>query len=374
MRGARDHALVRALGHWAGLASALVAALSSCGDTTEGGAEVVRVLPATAVAIAGGESDIIRFEVPDGALSVVISIAGDPDTAYGLGHWLQPDGVALVPDGWLAARQRTHPSLCLGCANRIALTRWTFAALAPNNPDVHLRPGTHELTVIALPAVDSDRIAGDGVVQVAVDVKLGPALPERGVLDVTLHFASAYWSAERAADAPVFQGIVDSARELLAQAGLELGHVRFVDAGLGVTAFEPELGAGTDLHALLAAGAPEGLDIYVVDRLETEGGAALRGLATGIPCGMFGPGTGIVLSLASTLRLEVTLAHELGHALGLFHTTEAGFGSAVPLVHDQLGDTAPSDPSLLLYHDLSGTRLTPEQATVMRSHPRVRHR
>lgn len=351
-----------------------LATVVACADAPPA-TELERLLPETVVALAGGVSEPIRFQVPPNALSVVISVVAEPGILVGLGSWSQPGGTVLVPEGWWTVRDSPPVSACAACPNRILPAYGAFAALAPNNPEVVLLPGEHLFTVIALPSVTAEVTQGELAVRVTVDAKVGDALAERGAIDLALHFASTYWSADRARQAPVFQGMLERADDLLATVGLELGRLRYVAADPAVTEVGDSLLPGSALHALLAQGTDSHeLDVYFIDTLEDAGGGALRGLASGIPCGLGGGADGIVVALGASTRLDLTLVHELGHALGLFHTTEAYRGGGVPLVHDQLPDTPDGDPSLLMYHDLYGTRLTATQGVVMRSHPYVRPR
>jgi hypothetical protein len=97
-----------------------------------------------------------------------------------------------------------------------------------------------------------------------------------------------------------------------------------------------------ELFKLSAGAANAALDVFFVADIDA-GGADIGGIAGGTPIafGMHGtPGSGIViaadmfLAAGDAAKLARTIAHELGHALGLFHTTEVD-GS----VFDPLPDT-----------------------------------
>jgi hypothetical protein len=70
--------------------------------------------------------------------------------------------------------------------------------------------------------------------------------------------------------------------------------------------------------------------------------------------------------------VATTMAHEVGHFLGLFHTSEQSFfGSQA--IHDPLPDTSENDDSWLMFNTGAGSRLSPQQGAVMRLNPWVRH-
>ena len=65
----------------------------------------------------------------------------------------------------------------------------------------------------------------------------------------------------------------------------------------------------------------------------------------------------------------VVFIHELGHYLGLFHTTEGPSLS----IHDPLPDTPRGGANNLMSEFMSSVVLTPGQGEVMLRHPAVRH-
>ena len=81
-----------------------------------------------------------------------------------------------------------------------------------------------------------------------------------------------------------------------------------------------------------------------------------------------GAPAGAVVVRGDAPALGRTIAHELGHYLGLFHLTEP----ASPDIHDPLSDTPLADPDNLMAVDGDGLVLTPDQRAVAREHPAVR--
>ena len=74
-------------------------------------------------------------------------------------------------------------------------------------------------------------------------------------------------------------------------------------------------------------------------------------------------------SQGAPAQVETTVAHEVGHFLKLFHTSEQSFTG----IHDPLPDTPDNDASYLMFNTGEGNRLSPWQGRVMRSNPWVRH-
>ena len=125
-----------------------------------------------------------------------------------------------------------------------------------------------------------------------------------------------------------------------------------------------------------AKGAPPGINVFLVQTLSFEGGKAplpMIGLSGGVP-GPFGPAgsaqAGVVVALQLETgqpdRLGVAIAHELGHFLGLYHTSDQP-GSDGAQLHDQLPDTAENDSANLMHWSPQpqSTKLTAQQAAIL---------
>ncbi len=172
---------------------------------------------------------------------------------------------------------------------------------------------------------------------------------------------------------------------VLAQAGISLGPVTFTASSAAPTLPSAVTLPDLALDALLAANTTstesDGVDIVVLAALTDSFGHpdGVTGEAGAIPAATFG-GTahsGALLTVESlcatgnNLSPDVVLgrilAHELGHALGLFHTVERT-GQ-----HDPLDDTAADPADNLMYWVVgTGDLLTAEQTAVMLADPKLR--
>jgi hypothetical protein len=267
-------------------------------------------------------SDAVEIDVPRSALSLTLMAETDATGVMAL-ELEAPGGKRIVRADDPAA----SPNLALPSA-RVAV------AQVPIRPQVVLAPGKY------FAAVAYDGIQADVHLRAfiklpdteAFDVDEAGQVYRLGLLFATPAFAPGDDAVERA---------IDDAAALLEGAGLRLESVSedvLDDAG-------PVTDSGPELDRLLvrSAGLAEStVPVFVVeDALAGVPPAHFPAFTANVPLPPV-DGTlrsGIVLS-AVALRdsadvVGQILAHEIGHALGLFHTTEmAG------VAHDPLDDTA----------------------------------
>jgi len=373
---------------------------------------VLTLIDQRVVTLSGGVSAPITVNVPAGVVSVTLSVLGDVDGLYGVGSWQGEGDRVLVTDGWMDGDDGAL-GLCLSCPNRIALSEGDFAAIAPNNPAATVESGPYTFTAVGhRPKEVTQSMQGqcgdsictlldqfqcpkdcaalpiDGDVVVSVHAKLAPeaAVPETGVLDLNFHFTGARgWSAASAPTDADFQAIVDAMRTLYAQVGVSLGELTYRDIDPSFATIESVQGADSDLMQLFATSegnASNAVNLFFVDEISAGsfgGFGVILGVSGGIPGPPLTQGTwrsGVAISVqeveGAPAGIDTTMAHEVGHFLGLFHTSEQNFGFG-DQVHDPLPDTPENDATYLMFNTGAGSILSPWQGRVMRSNPWVRH-
>ncbi|MFO0748639.1 MAG: hypothetical protein U1F43_23705 [Myxococcota bacterium] len=371
---------------------------------------VVTLVAGQAMQILLGGSQKLGFDVPPDTLSVTITVLGEGAPNFALNSWTGPNDNELVYAGWLGTD--SGGTLCLECTNRITVEPGAFAAIAPNNPAAVLEAGHHEITLAAFtPAVvvsnatpgcgdhvcaffDQFNCANDcapknysGPVEVTVLAKVadapGAGVPATGVLDLNLHFTGAQGLTAATAQTDAgFQAELDSMRTIYAQVGVTIGQVTYRDIDSAFRDIESIDGPDSDLQALYeqsAGNTVDGIDLYFVDTISSAslgGFGVILGIAGGIPGPPLMHGThrsGVAIAIkpvaGAPAGVDTTMAHETGHFLGLFHTSEQALGAQQ--VHDPLPDTPENDESYLMFNTGSGHTLSPYQGQVMRSNPWV---
>lgn len=123
--------------------------------------------------------------------------------------------------------------------------------------------------------------------------------------------------------------------------------------------------------ALVSQGAANAVNLFFAEDLSADGAGGLLGIASGIPgsIGITGSYNGVLVGLEAhrsnnsldTQLLGETAAHEMGHWLGLFHTTESNGASFDPL--DDTPECSSSNPSVTNCYSLGGDNLMFWQAS-----------
>jgi hypothetical protein len=217
----------------------------------------------------------------------------------------------------------------------------------PNGPRVAAQARSYELQV-------ESTVAG----RVLVSTLSRPTRGSR--LNLNLYYVGAAGLVPEAdRGVPVLRAALDEVERIFEPSGVYLGDVRqiFVPGALpargsGLPNHEVSAGFQTlqrqyqvlpelpELFKLSAGAANVALDVFFVANIASLGAGDIGGISGGTPLafGMHGkPGSGIVIAADMFVReglsaaLGRTLAHELGHALGLFHTTEVDGLVAEPL-------------------------------------------
>jgi hypothetical protein len=189
--------------------------------------------------------------------------------------------------------------------------------------------------------------------------------PAGGRLDLNLFYVGAAEFEDAGDEVPdTIAGALENVDQIFEPAGIFIGDVRqihvtgaLLERGADLPDAEVSRGFARlklqyrvypqlpELFKLSAGAGNVALDVFFVGDIDAQGEADLGGItgSTPVPFGMHGTGaSGIAIASdmleADPERLGRALAHEIGHALGLFHTTETNGD-----VFDPLPDTPACD-------------------------------
>lgn len=342
--------------------------------TAEAGRSRVDRLRFSKVAInAEGRSNPVSFVVPADAVSVVALLKGTNNVWYGFSDLRNPRGERMISsastdrgadfwDGPFNSPNRVLPPATEGCAT----------LQIPGSDAVALVPGRWSLIVRA--ANPEQRPES---VDVQIFVQRAPELRDRGSVQLHFHLTGTHgWTAATAGNDPDFQAMLAATREKLRSGGIELGATFFEDAPREHR--NVEISAKGLGRMLSSTKQPDRIHVFLVDRLaygdEAPGERGPSGVSGGIP-GAPIPGTpasGLAVAIdgnpTSMQRHGVTLAHELGHFLGLSHTEDY-------LGQDQFVDTAagPAGHGNVMFPAGANfsVSFSPSQRKLMLRHPLV---
>jgi hypothetical protein len=347
-----------------------------------GRSDVQRMEVGTVMLEQSGDSAPISFTLPEGVTSFTVLISGDEANTYIIKKMTSPGGTLVSDDASMVTQIE---AFLLGpfaaqfkSPNRVVQDKGVAAFLFPNNPAISVAAGEHVMTIsgMRLSANQATPVSGE----VTVEILYRTAVLERGRLDVSLYFSGA--AELHAADAPtstLIIGAIEKLREIYGRAGIEIGALAYYDIDESFRTITGIDGSGDQLEQMmkLSEGKGPGLHYFFVDRFEAGflPGAQVAGVSGGLPGPPLRTGSvnsGVAVALAMTASdpntLAHVMAHEGGHWLGLYHTSE------IIGTEDQMPDTPSGEAgnTFLMYPAVGGgTEISASQATVMRNHAEV---
>jgi len=334
---------------------------ADCPQAFDAAARVGACLPEQALLVQplGTLLDASSFvlDVPDGAASLTLVAEVSADDAVGFDELLGPGRAPLF-----TAPLLSDDAVWFVAADRIS------TMLVPSTPDRSWSRGAH-CARVASPAQPA---------QVTALIKLGPdGDVTAGTLDLHIYIMDLSGmgcgvgdlNAATAPAHPVLQAALGLMGDIYGEMGVDLGAIAYHDR-LGY----PELDVvdssdAAELAALFELGtdsAGYSVDVFLVRAL---GGSV--GISGGIPGP---PGRHGVAHAGVALNAEVDclasslgriMAHEVGHALGLFHSNVGGVST------DPIADTGIETTNLMDQFG-RGPEVTAGQGYVIRRHPNVR--
>ena len=210
-------------------------------------------------------------------------------------------------------------------------------------------------------------------------------------------------TAATAAADPRFAAVLAETSRLYEQVGIELGAVRFFDMDDEANMRFGVLRSAGDVEQLAKLSQPPGNDldsllsvnVFFVGEFAMRGTLGISGGLPG-PAGLHGTqGSGVVFTaeymgtqtqdasnqpVDGNLYTALLLVHEVGHWLGLFHTTETDWSTSDPLEdtgacvgNEQTLEQCPDWGNVMFpLADAGNTTLTADQGFVLRGNPAVR--
>jgi hypothetical protein len=254
--------------------------------------------------------------------------------------------------------------------------------LVPNSPRVTLGTGLYRFT-----AASSDTPTPS----VRVFLKLGSAPPASGSAPLNIYYTDLTSSCRNwtfnQLKSGAMQSAISTVSSIFQQANLSFSGTNFIDVSASAgNSIRVASNSGSmmlpDLDNLLQAatgvpGVEPGFDVVLVRSItsETGGQSGVLGIAGGIPSNpVLGTAhSGVAVSLETLCffgqtTFGSTIAHEIGHSVGLFHNIEQDSS-----VHDPLTDTAgDGDNNLMFWYEKDGENISAQQGQVMRNDPKVK--
>ena len=318
-----------------------------------------------------GVAELI-FELPAQTQSFALFVEGSPQAEYLI---TELEG----PDGALVRAEATDEEIASGLgaaagpffsANRSVGDHAGTSLLVPNDPMIKVTAGPWRATI------QSTR-SQEHTITVARIEQRAQGRPSAVTIPLSIHLTGAEGMRSGEANEHVrLQRAQSQLTTIFSPVGITFSPIIYVDISDDYQVIEDiELNDAQGLDLLSQGSAEVGLNIFIIERFDS--GDEILGTIGGVSAAIPGDPrarqrfAGVVVATSfseddpSRDLLGLTMAHEIGHFLGLFHTTEAaGFV-------DNISDTQ-GEPQRNLMHHFSQQgfdQLTEHQGMVVRAHP-----
>lgn len=305
------------------------------------------------------------------ALFATLTKTTDYENVAGIATMSEPDGneIYTVPeseDAFYNALIRYYP------------TEISSTMLVPNSPAYTLKQGMYSFTAGS---------SKGGAMSVTGYVKIAKAPITTGTLSLNFYVTDLSGGAcdrakvTEANGATKLANAISEIKSIYEQAGITIADVTFQTSTATNTIASDAPG---DLGRVLEAGTKGhqtevGMDIVLIRSISSSSSPGLisLGIAGGIPSApvLGNPHSGVVVAMDAVCDygndwqsvLASTIAHEAGHSMGLFHNVEQT--GARDAITDNNGDGA---SSLMYWLEYGGSKLSAQQAEVLRHDPKVK--
>ena len=313
-----------------------------------------------------------QFQVDPHTQSFALFVDGRGDAEYLITELESPDGTLVRSE---ATSQEASSGLGLAAApffspNRSVGDHGGTSLLVPNNPRLKV---SHGAWIATVQSTQSDQ----HTVRVAQLEQRAAHRPKSIRIPLNIHLTGAGGINNANAEThPRLRRALAQLRSSFSGVDIEINPIRFFDISPSFQIIDDfTLQDEQGLGLLRSAGDEPGVNLFIVERFEADDAVlgTIGGVSAAIPGDPRSRGrfSGVVVATSfsedepSSDLLGLTIAHEMGHFLGLFHIEEAsGF-------EDNIDDTNASSTNNLMHHlsRLGFDRLTPQQGMVLRAHP-----
>ena len=312
------------------------------------------------------------FQIDSNTQSFSLYVEGLDGAEYLITELESPDGVFVRSE---ATSQEVASGLGLAAApffsaNRSVGDHGGTSLLVPNNPRLKVTQGRWQATLQSTQSTQH-------TVRVTRLEQRAVGRPDSIRIPLNIYLSGAGGIRHDNADThPRLRRALNQLEATFSLVNIDIEPVRFFGVSEDFQIIEDiTLHNEQGLNLLRNADDGQGINLFIIERFEADDAVlgTIGGVSAAIP-GDPRPGrrfSGVVVATSFSEDtpeadlLGLTIAHEIGHFLGLFHTEEAaGF-------EDNIEDTTTNSPRNLMHHlsRLGFDQLSDQQGMVLRSHP-----